>query len=225
MKRKCLWLAMLGVCLVILPTRGQASSDQVVPFRLNVSRRVDNNQLVIPKKFLENSTALGSQGAAGDRGNLRTVIAGLAISVSLICLVFLILRKRSRAAQTILLLVSVLGVGYLWGDHASADGPPPAYDVERKWKYFAGEDGQYVEVKITDDGDAIRLLLDRNFESAAYRDLKRSKERARTRAEREAAEKHLKQAMEAQKKRERQNEQPSQTKSNNGSSKSSAEPN
>lgn len=219
MKRKCLWLAMLGAVLVNLPTRGQAGSDQVVPFRLNVSRRVDNNQLVIPKKFLENSTALGSQEAAGGRGNLRTVIAGLAISVSLICLAFLILRKRSRAAQTILLVVSVLGVGYLWGDHASADGPPPAYDVERQWKYFAGEDGQYVEVKFTDDGNAIRLLLDRNFKSEAYRDLQRSKERARTRAEREAFERRK--PIEAEKKQNRQQEK----KSNNASSESSAEPN
>ena len=167
-----------------LAPRFCAGAEAAVPFDLKSSTRTSHNRLVIPKKFLENRSAFALQGNTDNGADLRTVIAGVAISASLIGLVFLIIRKKGRAAQMMLLMMGVLGVGFLWGNHVSADGPPPAQRLSESWERFAGDNGRYVIVEITEEGEAIELILNQRFRSEYYRKLERSKERARMKAQR-----------------------------------------
>lgn len=131
-----------------------------VPFKITSDRKTKENRLVIPRKYLQD-TKVGSAGLFGDGDpgvSLRTIFAGLAISVSVISLVFLIIRKKSRAAQAIALLMTIGSVGFLCINEGRADLAPPISKVPSAWRRV-GKDQQNVKIEITDKGDAVELII------------------------------------------------------------------
>ncbi len=162
MKRMLLVMGLLGLAVGLIPTLAFSNvavpPDPHVPFKITADKTTRENRLVIPRKFLEKSGSVGLGGAADDGSNLRTVIAGLAISVSVASLVFLLIRRKHRAAQALTLLAALGGAGFVWVNCASADLPPSISRIPQQWTRVAKGD-QNVVIKITDKGDAVELIL------------------------------------------------------------------
>lgn len=155
-------LALFGLALfptVGFSNRAPVPVDPNVPFKITADSRTKQNRLIIPRKFLQNAGA-GKVGLLeGESGNqAKTLIAGLAISISLISLVFLVIRRKSRTAQAMALLIAVGSGGLLLGTQATADVAPPISRIPHQWK-MVGKNQHNVKIEITDKGDAVELIL------------------------------------------------------------------
>lgn len=179
MKRQGLIIGLVGLAIALLPHTGISNvaepeppktaeperpkneplmTPQAVPFKITADRRSKENRLIIPRKFLEKSGARELRGEGLSGMDFRTVIAGLAMSVSVVCFVFLLIRKKSRAAQAIALLMTIGSVGFLCINEARADLAPPISKVPSAWRRV-GKDQQNVKIEITDKGDAVELII------------------------------------------------------------------
>ena len=145
-----------------------------VPFKITADRSTKENRLVIPRKFLDGAKTVSAKGA-GIGPDLRTVIAGLAISVSLVSLAFLLIRKKSRAAQAIALFVALGGTGVLWINRATADIPPPISEIPDAWRRV-GDGQKKLTIEITDKGDSVELILGTYYRSPSL-DIERGQPR------------------------------------------------
>ncbi len=162
MKRTLLFAGLLGFAMALVPPVGFSNigppPNPQVPLKITADKKTTKNRLIIPRKFLEKSGAVGLRGTADDGANLRTVIAGLAISVSVVCFVFLLIRRKHRAAQAMALLAALGGAGVVWVNRASADLPPSISRIPEQWTRVAKGD-RSVTIEITDKGDAVELIL------------------------------------------------------------------
>lgn len=134
-----------------------------VPFKITADRSSKENRLVIPRKFLDHAKTVSAKGT-GIGTDLRTVIAGIAISVSLVSLTFLLIRKKNRAAQAIALFVALGGTGILWINRATADIPPPISEIPEAWRRV-GDGQKKLTIEITDKGDSVELILGTYYRS------------------------------------------------------------
>ncbi|MCA9073147.1 MAG: hypothetical protein KDA84_29695 [Planctomycetaceae bacterium] len=156
--------AVVLVGLTLVPTEGFSDIPPVpenpsVPFKITADKRTRDNRLIIPRKFLENAGA-GKVGALGSESENQTatLVAGLAISVSVVSLVFLVIRKKSRAAQALALLAALGAGGFVWMNQATADIAPPISEIPQAWRHVA-KGQQNVKIEITEKGDTVELVL------------------------------------------------------------------
>lgn len=147
-------LLFVGTLLLLFPQRGFANlvdSDGGVPFKMTIDRSTKEHRLILPRNILRDAEYASLI-------NLRTVMAGMAISMSLACLVFLWIRKKSRATQISVCLAILIPGGCVWVEQALADGAPPGAELISSWRRIP-KDRKTVAVEFHSEGDEIELIL------------------------------------------------------------------
>jgi hypothetical protein len=86
---------------------------------------------------------------------MRTVFAGIALSLAAVCLIFVFMRKKGGAAKTATGLFAAVA-GLFAAQTATADLPPPQANIVHTWKRVAQ---QNVDIEISDQGDKVVLIL------------------------------------------------------------------
>lgn len=132
----------------------EATQSQSVKMSVRGDRGSKVNRLIIPKKLLNGATVVN----ADDQRDMRTIVAGVALSLAAVSLVFVFLRRKSAAAKAAAGGAAAVATMFLAGELATADIPPPRADVVRNWTGLA-ENEQMVIVEIVDEGDSIELVL------------------------------------------------------------------
>lgn len=163
MKRISTVLCVMALVIAVFPRVGFSNAAAPpeltpVPLKITADRNAKENRLLIPRKFLRNVGAVSLRDGGGLGAGFRTVIAGLVISVSVVCLVFLLLRKRRKAAQAMAVLFVTGAAGFWCLQQATADIAPPISEIPSVWKRV-GQDQQNVTIEITEKGDAVELVL------------------------------------------------------------------
>lgn len=133
------------------------SRSAIAKLDIRANRSTTKNQLIIPKKLLKSARTVASLDAGQQDGNhTRTILAGIALSLASVSLVFVFIRRKSAAAKTTAALLVGAAATLFAYQTASADVAPPRADVVRDWKRAHSQD---VEIVITEKGNQVVLVL------------------------------------------------------------------
>ncbi len=135
---------------------GKVAEAKPTALKFVIDPKATTAKLVVPKKLLDQNAAAGKS-SSNDSGT-RTIIAGMAMSLAAVSLIFLPrLKRRWRIAAGVCLacLTTAIAIGTANGNA----GPPLGY---RREANVAGLK-QSVSVEISQDGDEIKLVLPESY--------------------------------------------------------------
>ncbi|GAB4152156.1 MAG: hypothetical protein Tsb009_27860 [Planctomycetaceae bacterium] len=153
-------LVLLGVFVVPIPVLADiAQPDPVipkdagnaVPLIIQQDRRTRANRLLIPRKFLRNATG-------ADNHALRTILAGIAMSLAAGSLVFVLMRRKNTASK-IAMSVFCFAIGGLAATELTVAATSDSRSsIASSWSHIDHAD-QNVIIEVTDRGEYVNLVL------------------------------------------------------------------
>ena len=131
-----------------------------VPFKVTTNPKTTENRLVIPRKFLNRPVAVdAAQKNSISGAGLRSLVGGLALSLSAVSLTFLLIRRKKAGTRlTAVLLVTGVG-GFFCADYVVANLAPPDFDRPPSVLNQLTRGQQNVTIEITKQGKAVELVL------------------------------------------------------------------
>lgn len=132
------------------PPERPAPKKRIVDVAVRISHdpRSKINRLIIPRRLLDNARP-DRVGAAGT--GIRTIIAGLAMSIGIASLV-LLKNQRGRVKIAVATIVAFAAVFVIY-EIAIADVAPPPY-----WEFNGGTESRDFQIELVEDGRFVQLI-------------------------------------------------------------------